>query len=54
MASAGVASTSQIQEEIRERAYQLYEQRGKIEGRDLEDWLEAEAELLPSAKDTQS
>jgi len=52
--NAGIASTSQIQEQIRARAYQLYERRGKIEGHDVEDWLQAEAELLPSSKSSQS
>ena len=31
---------------IEERAYQLYEQRGRREGYDLEDWLEAERQIL--------
>jgi HSP20 family protein len=30
------------------RAYELFTVRGKDHGRDLEDWLRAEAELLPS------
>jgi hypothetical protein len=30
-------------EKIRELAYQLYIERGSVEGRDVEDWLEAEA-----------
>ena len=30
---------------IRERAYQLFEQRGCQHGHDLEDWLQAEAEV---------
>jgi len=34
----------QIQEQIRLRAYGLYEQRGK-EGHELENWLQAESEL---------
>lgn len=32
-------------EEIAHRAYELYEQRGGVHGRDLEDWLTAEREL---------
>ncbi len=31
--------------EIRARAYELYEQRGRENGHDTEDWLQAEAEL---------
>ena len=38
-------SNSELQEEIRRRAYELYERRGQGDGHDLEDWLEAEAEL---------
>lgn len=30
---------------IRRRAYDLYERNGCVEGRAMEDWLEAEAEL---------
>ena len=35
----------ELQDQIRARAFQLYEQRGKDEGHDLDDWLQAEAEL---------
>jgi hypothetical protein len=38
-------SASPSQEEIAKRAYQLYEQNGREEGRDLEYWLEAEKSL---------
>ena len=31
---------------IRTRAYQLFEQRGYEPGHDLDDWLQAEAELI--------
>lgn len=31
--------------DIAQRAYELYEQRGRQDGRDLEDWLKAEREL---------
>jgi hypothetical protein len=34
----------ELAEQIRRRAYQLYEQRGRIEGNDVDDWLQAEAE----------
>ena len=34
-----------LEEKIRLRAYQLYEQRGKRNGHAMDDWLEAEAEL---------
>jgi hypothetical protein len=28
-----------IQQQIQQRAYELYEQRGRTEGHDLDDWL---------------
>jgi Protein of unknown function (DUF2934) len=34
-----------LEEQIRTRAYELYEARGREQGHDLEDWLEAEAEI---------
>jgi hypothetical protein len=34
-----------VQEEIRQRAYQLYEERGRRDGHDEDDWLQAEKEL---------
>jgi hypothetical protein len=33
------------EEEIRRRAYALYEQRGREDGHDVDDWLRAEVEL---------
>jgi len=33
-------------EQIRCRAYQLYEDRGRVDGYALEDWLRAEAEIM--------
>ena len=39
---------AEFEEEIRRRAYELYEQRGKVEGYALDDWLQAEAEVLNS------
>ena len=32
--------------EIRCRAYKLYEERGRADGHALEDWLQAEADLV--------
>lgn len=34
-----------FQEQVRRRAYKLYELRGMENGRDVEDWLQAESEL---------
>ena len=36
------------EDQIRERAYELYERRGKQDGNELEDWLKAEADILES------
>jgi hypothetical protein len=35
-----------LEDEIRRRAYELYEQRGYISGHDHDDWLTAEREVL--------
>lgn len=37
-----------MEEKIRLRAYLIFEKRGGGHGRDLEDWLQAEAEVLGS------
>jgi len=36
---------SEIEEELRRRAYRLYEQRGRIEGYALNDWVQEEADV---------
>ena len=38
-------STSDLQEQIRRRAHELYEQRGRDDGHELDDWLQAESEV---------
>jgi len=38
-------SAVDLQEQIRRRAYELYERRGREDGHEVEDWLQAEAEL---------
>ena len=38
-----------VEHEIRLRAYDLYDQRGRADGHALEDWLQAEAEILRSS-----
>ena len=38
-----------LENKIRLRARQLYEERGRSDGRALEDWLRAEAEILKSS-----
>ena len=34
-----------VSEQIRRRAFELYETRGREDGHDLEDWLRAEEEI---------
>jgi len=38
-----------LERKVRLRARQLYEERGKVAGRDLEDWVRAESEILQSS-----
>ncbi len=45
-----VKRTETMTDEIRTRAYQLYEDRGRVDGYDLDDWLRAEAEILLQSK----
>ena len=42
---AVMKSGSELQGEIRRRAYELYEQRGRNDGHEVSDWLQAESEL---------
>ncbi|HKM83132.1 MAG TPA: DUF2934 domain-containing protein [Candidatus Acidoferrum sp.] len=44
------AQSTDIEDRIRHRAYQLYEQRGTVDGFALDDWLQAEAEVLKAQK----
>jgi hypothetical protein len=39
-------STPELLEQIRIRAYELFEQRGRAEGHEVEDWMQAEEEVL--------
>jgi hypothetical protein len=34
-----------IEQQIQRRAYELYEQRGRADGHELDDWLRAECEI---------
>ena len=40
------ADTGEVAEQIRALAYHLYQSRGGDDGRDLDDWLEAERQLI--------
>lgn len=43
-----VSDDGEAQQRIAARAYELYRERGCRDGHDLDDWLEAERETLPS------
>jgi len=38
-----------LERKVRMRARQIYEQRGQAEGRELDDWVQAESEVLKSS-----
>src|SRR4029077_2951350 len=42
--------SSPLNEAIAKRAYELYLQRGSVSGHELDDWLEAEAEMSRTAE----
>jgi hypothetical protein len=43
--STAINESQELETQIRERAYELYEARGREDGHDLEDWLRAEEEI---------
>ncbi len=45
---AAIPEPASGEEEIRQRAYELFEARGGEEGHELEDWLRAEEEIRGS------
>jgi Protein of unknown function (DUF2934) len=45
--TSATESPVDIQEQVRRRAFELYEQRGREDGHDLDDWRQAESELAP-------
>jgi len=46
--------TLPLEQRIRERAHEIYLQRGGQDGSDLEDWLQAEEEILGSERKVES
>jgi hypothetical protein len=38
-----------VERQVRSRAQQLYESRGQTEGQDLQDWFQAESEVLENS-----
>jgi HSP20 family molecular chaperone IbpA len=45
-ASALAERENRLRERIARRAHELFERRGSVHGRDIDDWLQAEAELV--------
>ena len=43
-----------LTEQIRQRAYELYELRGRADGHELDDWLLAESQLTQKQEATDS
>jgi H+-transporting ATPase len=41
-----LAEAKPLEDQIRQRAYELYEERGREDGHDVEDWLHAEKEIM--------
>jgi DUF2934 family protein len=44
--AAVVTDSQELEIQIRERAYALYEERGREDGHAVEDWLRAEQEIM--------
>lgn len=44
------ATPVELEATIRRRAYEIYEQRGRVDGFELEDWAQAETEILGSSE----
>jgi DUF2934 family protein/putative transmembrane protein PGPGW len=47
---ANQRTASSHHQQIEARAYELFEQRGREDGRDLDDWLQAESEITMPAR----
>lgn len=43
--ASGTTGAEAVVEQIRTRAYELYEERGHEDGHEMDDWLQAEAEV---------
>lgn len=39
-------TNGELEAAIRARAYEIYEQRGRVDGQDQDDWVRAEREVL--------
>ena len=41
----------ELEQQIRSRAYELYEERGRTDGHDMADWLRAESEVTSGERE---
>jgi hypothetical protein len=48
--ATAVSDPQELEIQIRERAYELYEARGREDGHDIEDWLLAEEEIMEQVR----
>lgn len=48
--SEAVPLSPELRERVAQKAYELYEKRGGIHGRDIADWLEAERLVMAGSK----
>jgi hypothetical protein len=53
MAKTNPSDTRPSDEEISQRAYELYLQRGSVPGHETDDWLQAEAELIEARRNAE-
>ena len=49
-AKVGITASAPSHDTIRERAYELYESRGREPGQEEQDWLRAEQDVLKQGK----
>lgn len=49
-ASTVESGQSELRDMIARRAYEIYEERGRSDGGDMDDWLRAEAEVIKAEK----
>ncbi|HWY68814.1 MAG TPA: DUF2934 domain-containing protein [Terriglobales bacterium] len=47
--AAQTANPKNLEEEIRRRAYELYQSRAREDGKDVDDWLQAKSEVESKA-----
>lgn len=46
--NASLVPKDDLEEQVRKRAYEIFEERGMVGGYDLDDWLQAEQEMKAS------